>query len=81
MRARKPRSTQVPSALSLPDNTVFAIAGGAGGGALLLLVTAVILFCVLLLRKVHSKSLSKLSHTYMFMCSQQGFYVSCAPSI
>ena len=49
---------------------MLAIAGGAGGGALLLLVTAVILVCVLLLRKFHS---SKLSYTYMFECSHQGF--------
>ena len=63
MKARKPRSTQVLSSLSLPDNTASVIAGGAGAGGLLLVVTTVILFCILIMRKVHSKSLSKLSHT------------------
>ena len=42
------------------DNVVPAIAGGVGSGVLLLVVTTLILFCVLILRKIHSTTQSKL---------------------
>ena len=42
------------------DNVVSAIAGGVGSAVLLLVVTALILFCVLILRKIHSTTQSKL---------------------
>ena len=48
------------SCFPIPDNTVSVIAGGAGAGGLLLVVTAVILFCMLIMRKVHSTTQSKL---------------------
>ena len=50
------------------DNAVSAIAGGVGSAALLLVVTALTLFCVLILRKIHSTTQSKLYSRCFFFC-------------
>ena len=50
-----------------------AIAGGAGGGALLLMVTELILLCILIMRKAHGTSQSKLHTSSLLLFFKHGF--------
>ena len=59
--------------VSHPDSPVSAIAGGAGGGVLLLVVTALILLCILIMRKAHGTSQSKLHTSSLLLLFKHGF--------